>query len=128
MGSTHMIITDAGSHIWRAASSDNPWMPGRKAHLEPPIGYEDLRRMMAEAGVHRHVLIPPSWEGDRADYSLEAAAKYLQSWDVSHCRKQRREAASSRRGSSVQACWACVLPSTTHGTRAGSRMALLIGF
>lgn len=71
-----MIITDAGSHIWRAASPDNPWMPGRKAHLEPPIGYEDLRRMMAEAGVHRHVLIPPSWEGDRADYSLEAAAKY----------------------------------------------------
>ena len=32
--------------------------------------------MMADAGVHRHVLIPPSWEGDRADYSLEAAAKY----------------------------------------------------
>jgi predicted TIM-barrel fold metal-dependent hydrolase len=71
-----MIITDSGSHIWRAASPDNPWMPGRKAHFDTPIGYEDLRRMMAEAGVHRHILIPPSWEGDRADYSLEAAAKY----------------------------------------------------
>lgn len=71
-----MIITDAGSHIWRAASAENPWMPGRKAHLDTPIGYEDLRRRMAEAGVHRHILVPPSWEGDRADYSLEAAAKY----------------------------------------------------
>jgi predicted TIM-barrel fold metal-dependent hydrolase len=71
-----MIITDSGSHIWRAASLENPWMPGRKAHLDTPIGYEDLRRRMAEAGVHRHVLIPPSWEGDRADYSLEAAAQY----------------------------------------------------
>lgn len=71
-----MIITDSGSHIWRAASASNPWMPGRTAHLDTPIGYEDIRRMMAEAGVHRQILIPPSWEGDRADYSLEAAAKY----------------------------------------------------
>ena len=71
-----MIITDGGSHIWRAASPDNPWMPGRKAHLDTPIGYEDLRRKMTEAGVQRHILVPPSWEGDRADYSLEAAAKY----------------------------------------------------
>jgi predicted TIM-barrel fold metal-dependent hydrolase len=71
-----MIITDGGSHIWRAASPENPWMPGRKAHLDTPIGYEDLRRRMADAGVHRQILVPPSWEGDRADYSLEAAAKY----------------------------------------------------
>ena len=71
-----MIITDGGSHIWRAASPENPWMPCRKAHLDTPIGYEDLRRKMAEAGVHRHILVPPSWEGDRADYSLEAAARY----------------------------------------------------
>src|SRR5258708_7776821 len=71
-----MIITDGGSHIWRAASPENLWMPGRKAHLDSPLGYEDLRRKMAEAGVHRHILVPPSWEGDRADYSLEAAAKY----------------------------------------------------
>lgn len=71
-----MIVTDGGSHIWRAASPENPWMPGRKAHLDTPLGYEDLRRKMAEAGVHRQILVPPSWEGDRADYSLEAAAKY----------------------------------------------------
>ena len=77
-----MIITDAGSHIWRAASAENPWMPGRTAHLATPIGYEDIRRRMAEAGVHRQILIPPSWEGDRADYSLEAAAKYPEQFAI----------------------------------------------
>jgi len=46
------------------------------AHLDTPIGYEDLSARMAEAGVHRAILIPPSWEGERADYSLEAVARY----------------------------------------------------
>ena len=31
---------------------------------------------MAEAGVHRAILVPPSWEGEHADYSLEAVASY----------------------------------------------------
>ena len=51
-------------------------MPGRTAHLPEPIGYENLRERMQEAGVHRAILIPPSWEGDSSEYSLEAAAKY----------------------------------------------------
>ncbi|HEV7981447.1 MAG TPA: amidohydrolase family protein [Xanthobacteraceae bacterium] len=71
-----MIITDSGVHVWRAAGPDRPWQPGRKAHLETPIGYEKLSAMMAEAGVDRAILVPPSWEGDRVDYALEAAAKY----------------------------------------------------
>src|SRR5215467_8340670 len=32
--------------------------------------------MMDEAGVDRVIIVPPSWEGDRIDYGLEAAAKY----------------------------------------------------
>jgi predicted TIM-barrel fold metal-dependent hydrolase len=32
--------------------------------------------MMKEAGVEHAILVPPSWEGDRVDYSLEAAQKY----------------------------------------------------
>src|SRR5262245_1200080 len=32
--------------------------------------------MMDETGVDRVVIVPPSWEGDRIDYALEAAAKY----------------------------------------------------
>jgi len=70
-----MVIIDAGLHIWRASTPERPWMPGRTAHLPEPIGYEDLRQRMQEAGVDRAILIPPSWEGDSSDYSLEAAAK-----------------------------------------------------
>jgi len=71
-----MIITDSGVHVWRAGGPDRPWQPGRKAHLETPIGYEKLSAMMAQAGGDRAILVPPSWEGDRIDYALEAAAKY----------------------------------------------------
>ena len=72
-----MIITDSGLHIWKAETPDRPWMPGRHAHLEPPIGYPELSKMMDEAGVDRAMhLVPPSWEGDRVDYSLQAAQKF----------------------------------------------------
>jgi predicted TIM-barrel fold metal-dependent hydrolase len=71
-----MVITDAGSHIWRAPTAERPWMPGRMAHLPEPIGYDDLIRRMDEAGVDRSILIPPSWEGDSPEYSLEGVRKY----------------------------------------------------
>jgi predicted TIM-barrel fold metal-dependent hydrolase len=71
-----MVITDSGVHVWRAAGPDRPWQPGREPHLPAPIGYDDLSAMMAQAGVDRAILVPPSWEGERIDYSLEAAAKY----------------------------------------------------
>ena len=32
--------------------------------------------MMGEAGVDRAILVPPSWEGNRNDHALEAAARY----------------------------------------------------
>jgi predicted TIM-barrel fold metal-dependent hydrolase len=41
-----------------------------------PISAKAPRPTLAEAGVDRAILIPPSWEGERADYTLEAAAKY----------------------------------------------------
>ena len=56
-----MIITDSGLHIWRAETPERPWQPGRTAHLDQPMGYEDLSARMAEAGVDRAILIPPSW-------------------------------------------------------------------
>jgi len=58
-----MLITDSGLHIWREPTPERPWMPGRTAHLPEPIGYENLRERMLEAGVQRAILIPPSWEG-----------------------------------------------------------------
>jgi predicted TIM-barrel fold metal-dependent hydrolase len=71
-----MTITDSGLHIWRAEAPDRPWQPGRTAHLPTPMSYEDLSGRMKEAGVDRAILIPPSWEGERADYSLEAVARH----------------------------------------------------
>jgi predicted TIM-barrel fold metal-dependent hydrolase len=71
-----MLIIDSGLHIWRAPTPERPWMLGRTAHLSEPIGYENLRERMQEAGVDRAILIPPSWEGDSSEYSLEAVAKY----------------------------------------------------
>lgn len=71
-----MMIVDSAVHIWRPEAPDRPWMPGRKAHLPEPLTYDKLSTMMNEAGVSSAVLVPPSWEGDRNDYSLEAAQKY----------------------------------------------------
>jgi len=70
------MIIDAGVHVWRPQSPDRPWMPGRKAHLPDPLTYEKFSAMMKEAGVEHAILVPPSWEGDRIDYSLEAAQKH----------------------------------------------------
>jgi len=38
-----------------------------------PLGHDELLREMDGAGVARCVLVPPTWEADRNDTSLEAA-------------------------------------------------------
>jgi predicted TIM-barrel fold metal-dependent hydrolase len=38
--------------------------------------YSDLLKMMDSAGVGRLIIVPPTWEGDRNDYALEAAQKH----------------------------------------------------
>ena len=52
--------------------------PGRTADAQRPypIPKEALLFEMDLAGVHRMVLVPPSWEGDRNDLVLEAARAY----------------------------------------------------
>src|SRR3977135_2078823 len=69
-----MIITDSGLHIWQAPPPEKPWNPA-KAHLKDPMGYEDLRVRMAEAGVDRAILVPPSFAGGRNEYSLKPTSK-----------------------------------------------------
>jgi predicted TIM-barrel fold metal-dependent hydrolase len=71
-----MMIVDAQVHIWKANTPDRPWLPGRVAQLPEPFTIETLVPMMDDAGVDRAVIVPPSWEGDRNDYGLEAAARY----------------------------------------------------
>ena len=71
-----MMIIDSGVHVWLPEGPDRPWMPGRTAHLPEPLTYQKFAAMMDDAGVEHAILVPPSWEGDRVDYSLEAAQKY----------------------------------------------------
>ena len=70
------MIVDAQVHLWKANTPDRPWLPDRVAQLPEPFLIEKLVPMMDEAGVDRAVIVPPSWEGDRNDYALEAVRRY----------------------------------------------------
>jgi predicted TIM-barrel fold metal-dependent hydrolase len=72
------LIVDSQVHIWKAEARDRPWPPGgtTRAHLPEPFSYDKLLSLMDEAGVDRAVLVPPSWEGNRNDYALEAARRF----------------------------------------------------
>jgi predicted TIM-barrel fold metal-dependent hydrolase len=69
------MIVDSQVHAWLPQSPERPWVRDQP-HLEEPLTYERLRGMMAEAGVDAAVIVPPSWEGDRNDYALEAHRRY----------------------------------------------------
>jgi predicted TIM-barrel fold metal-dependent hydrolase len=72
------MIVDAQVHLWKEETPDRPWPAwGREAlHLPDPLTYPRMLGLMDEAGVDRVVIVPPSWEGDRIDYALEAAQKH----------------------------------------------------
>jgi predicted TIM-barrel fold metal-dependent hydrolase len=77
-----MFIADSQVHIWLPEGPDRPWVPGarerirKNGHREDPFSFEECLGLMDEAGVDRCMLLPPSWEGDRIDYSLEACEKH----------------------------------------------------
>jgi predicted TIM-barrel fold metal-dependent hydrolase len=76
--SVRRLIVDSQVHLWLAQGPDRPWPadgPAR-AHLPYPFTYDKLLPMMDEAGVDRVVIVPPSWEGERNDYGMEAAKKF----------------------------------------------------
>jgi len=77
-----MLIADAQVHIWAASTPERPWPARYAPHRPEPFGEADLVREMDAAGVHRCVLVPPSWEGDRNDLSLAAAARHPQRFAV----------------------------------------------
>jgi predicted TIM-barrel fold metal-dependent hydrolase len=70
------MIVDAQVHLWQAETPERPWLAGRVPQLPDPFTVEKLVPMMDEAGVDRAVIVPPSWEGDRNDYALQAVAKH----------------------------------------------------
>ncbi|MGH8545736.1 MAG: amidohydrolase family protein, partial [Gammaproteobacteria bacterium] len=70
-----MIIIDAQVHIWAPETPEKPYTKGDASapHRPVPLGHEELLAEMDAAGVQRAALVPPTWEGDRNDTSLEAA-------------------------------------------------------
>ena len=73
-----MQIADAQGHIWLASSPDREWTTaeGSSRHPRAEFGYSELLAEMDAAGVARCVLVPPSYEGDRNDYVIEAARSH----------------------------------------------------
>jgi predicted TIM-barrel fold metal-dependent hydrolase len=70
-----MMIIDSQVHIWAPETPANPYSTenAAKPHRSVPLGHDELLREMDGAGVARCVLVPPTWEADRNDTSLEAA-------------------------------------------------------
>jgi predicted TIM-barrel fold metal-dependent hydrolase len=70
-----MMIIDSQVHIWAPETAEKPYatVNASKPHRPAPLGHEELLRAMDGAGVARCVLVPPTWEDDRNDTSLEAA-------------------------------------------------------
>ena len=77
-----MLVCDSQVHIWAEQSSERPWAPGgpelhrEMGHRREAIGFEELKDLMDEAGVDRVLICPPTWDLDRNDLGLAAAAKY----------------------------------------------------
>ena len=77
-GNRRRLIVDSQVHLWKADTPDRPWPAAAAARpqLPEPFTYDKLLPLMNEAGVDRVIIVPPSWEGDRVDYAIEAARIY----------------------------------------------------
>jgi len=71
-------IVDSQLHIWAAETPDRPWPPHLSWNTHGPdhITAKSVIERMDAAGVNAAVLVPPSFEGDRNDFCLEAANTY----------------------------------------------------
>ena len=71
-----MRIIDSQVHVWPADRPDRPLLRDGQGRENSPYRYEQLLADMDRAGVDCAILVPPSIEGDRNDYALEAAQKH----------------------------------------------------
>jgi predicted TIM-barrel fold metal-dependent hydrolase len=71
-----MLIVDTQVHIWAADTPERPWPKRHQPHRAEPFGKDELLREMGKAGVDRAIIVPPSWEGERNDLALAAAAAH----------------------------------------------------
>lgn len=75
-------VVDAQVHIWAADSPQRPWVAQGRAHRAEPLGADELLTEMAVAGVDAAVLVPPTFEGNRNDLVLAAAAAHPERFGV----------------------------------------------
>ncbi len=69
-----MMIIDSQIHIWLPQSPTRPWIPG--AQDRAPFSDEEALALMDKSSVQAAILVPPSFEGHRNDYSLAAVKKF----------------------------------------------------
>jgi predicted TIM-barrel fold metal-dependent hydrolase len=73
-----MTIIDAQVHVWPPEKPERPYIKedASNPHRPVPLTHERLLGEMDSAGVDRVILVPPSWEGFRNDYALQAARQF----------------------------------------------------
>ncbi|MBO9512587.1 MAG: amidohydrolase [Variovorax sp.] len=76
-----MMIADSQVHLWGDETPDRPWIPGGQARLRhmghlTTLGPDFLIGKMDEAGIHRAVIVPPTWDRDRIDVALQAWRRF----------------------------------------------------
>lgn len=69
-----MKVYDSQVHIWPKHTAERPLAKGREDSA--PYTYQTLVAAMDEAGVDRAILVPPTFDGDRNDYAIEAVEKH----------------------------------------------------
>jgi predicted TIM-barrel fold metal-dependent hydrolase len=79
-----VTIIDAQVHIWPPETPNRPYIKedASKPHRDIPLTSERLLEEMTVAGVNRVIVVPPSWEGYRNDYAVQAAQKYPERFAV----------------------------------------------
>jgi L-fuconolactonase len=68
------MIIDSQVHIWPPHRADRPL--GEAGLDRTPFSYEELVAAMDAAGVDRAIVVPPSFDGDRNDYVIEAVQRH----------------------------------------------------
>jgi L-fuconolactonase len=71
-----VLVVDSQVHIWAADMPERPWRANAHAQTQraEPVTADEVLGWMDEGGVDRAIIVPPSWEGDRNDLALAAAA------------------------------------------------------
>ncbi|MGZ8427785.1 MAG: amidohydrolase family protein [Candidatus Binatia bacterium] len=97
-----MFIIDSQVHIWAPETPDKPYAKENASppHRAQPLGHDELLREMNGAGVSRCILVPPTWEADRNDTSLEAARLHPERFRV-----MGKLALTNPNGPALMAAW-----------------------